>query len=388
MACLKLTKKVVDDLPYTQYGQDHYWDTELRGFGIVIGKTKKSYVCQGYVNRKSRRVIIGAHGLYTPETARKAAKDILVKMSKGISPTEEKRKASVKGLTLKEAFRNYEKARKSKLKSGTWTNYQDFIENHLSDWKEKALKEISTDMIEKRHAKITTESGKYAANHTLKFLQTLYNFSQVDIPDLIDPVRVLTRKKIWHPKERRTSYIKNHQIRQWYDAVCILENESFRDALILLLFTGLREQEAFSLKWSDVDFKDKSIKILNTKNRKPLILPLTDFLLQLLERRFKTKKSDVWVFPGEGKKGHITEGRRAVRKVIDTSGVQFMIHDLRRTFITIAESLDISTYVLKSLVNHSTSGDVTAGYTQISNERKAQAAQKITDKIKELIEKS
>lgn len=48
--------------------------------------------------------------------------------------------------------------------------------------------------------------------------------------------------------------------------------------------------------------------------------------------------------------------------VIKESGVHFTVHDLRRTFITVAESLDISAYALKSLLNHKMSNDVTAGY--------------------------
>ncbi len=39
-----------------------------------------------------------------------------------------------------------------------------------------------------------------------------------------------------------------------------------------------------------------------------------------------------------------------------------MLHDLRRTFITIAKALDIPAYTLKKLVNHSTGNDVTGGY--------------------------
>ena len=47
----------------------------------------------------------------------------------------------------------------------------------------------------------------------------------------------------------------------------------------------------------------------------------------------------------------------------------FTIHDLRRTFITIAESLDISAYAVKRLVNHKMTNDVTAGYIVSDVER-------------------
>jgi integrase len=49
-------------------------------------------------------------------------------------------------------------------------------------------------------------------------------------------------------------------------------------------------------------------------------------------------------------------------KVAELSGVPFTIHDLRRTFITIAESLDIPAYALKRLLNHATTNFVTADY--------------------------
>jgi hypothetical protein len=59
-----------------------------------------------------------------------------------------------------------------------------------------------------------------------------------------------------------------------------------------------------------------------------------------------------------------------------------MIHDLRRTFISIAESLDISMYAIKAIVNHgTTSGDVTAGYVVWDIERLRKPMQNITDYI-------
>jgi integrase len=59
--------------------------------------------------------------------------------------------------------------------------------------------------------------------------------------------------------------------------------------------------------------------------------------------------------------------------------VSFSTHDLRRTFITIAESLDISAYSLKRLLNHKMTNDVTAGYIITDVERLRVPMQKITD---------
>ena len=62
-----------------------------------------------------------------------------------------------------------------------------------------------------------------------------------------------------------------------------------------------------------------------------------------------------------------------------------MLHDLRRTFITIAESLDIPAYALKRLLNHKTANDVTAGYIITDVERLRRPMQQITDHILSLV---
>lgn len=51
------------------------------------------------------------------------------------------------------------------------------------------------------------------------------------------------------------------------------------------------------------------------------------------------KNTSEYVFPSVGKQGHIIEPRKQTAKVKADSGVMFTIHDLQRTFITIAESL-------------------------------------------------
>lgn len=58
-----------------------------------------------------------------------------------------------------------------------------------------------------------------------------------------------------------------------------------------------------------------------------------------------------------------------MEKVISHSGIQFIIHDLRRTFIMIAEGLDISAYAVKRLANHKMKHDITSSYTVTDVER-------------------
>ena len=150
------------------------------------------------------------------------------------------------------------------------------------------------------------------------------------------------------------------------------------DYLLLLLFTGLRRTEGMTLKWDAVDLAERTLLISDTKNREPLKLPLSDFVYAMLKEREERAES-AYVFPGDGEYGHLIEPRKQMRKVTKASGVSFTLHDLRRTFITAAEGLDISMYAIKRLVNHKMTGDVTAGYIVPDAERLRVPMQQITD---------
>jgi len=79
------------------------------------------------------------------------------------------------------------------------------------------------------------------------------------------------------------------------------------------------------------------------------------------------------------KERKISNFRYAQATITKASGVSFCIHDLRRTFATVAESLDIPAYALKRLLNHANGTDVTAGYIVANVERLREPMQKITD---------
>ena len=104
----------------------------------------------------------------------------------------------------------------------------------------------------------------------------------------------------------------------------------------------------------------------------------------LAESRLASK----YVFPGEGQTGHFVEPRRGIDAVTAATGIKFTCHDLRRTFTTIAESLELSSYALKALVNHKrASNDVTGGYIIMSVDRLREPVQRIADAIQERIKK-
>ncbi len=126
--------------------------------------------------------------------------------------------------------------------------------------------------------------------------------------------------------------------------------------------------------------KGRTLSVHNTKNNETHTLPLSDFLFDLFLQRQLVRVNE-YVFPGNGAAGHIIEPRKKMAHVTEATGILFTAHDLRRTFITIAESLDIPAYALKRLLNHKMTNDVTAGYIIVDVERLRKPMQLVTDFI-------
>lgn len=392
----KLTKSYIDKLPLPpkktngQAAQTIYRDESLPGFGMLVGSGgTKSFFVERRVNGRVKRISIGRYGVLTPTQARTKAQELLSEITLGSDPAAKKRATAAKGTTLQGAFDDYILTRKD-LKEGTIKNYQKCLKGCLSDWLDKRLVDIDKDMVEARHREI----GKKAparANNTMRILRAIFNHSLAKYEDengksvlQINPVDRLSQNRAWYPIERRRTILKAHELKPWHEATLQLSQDVSRDYLHFLLFTGLRRTEAATLRWENISFEDNTFTIPDTKNNEPHTLPLSTYLKELLEKR-KIESGSPWVFPSPVDDGFLREPRGSVRHISKSLGKPFTLHDLRRTFITIAESLDIPAYALKQLINHRDPNDVTAGYIISSVDRIRKPMQKVNDFIMEQI---
>jgi integrase len=296
------------------------------------------------------------------------------------------------------------------------------------DWQKKELIMINKDMVARRHQKLGRERGEAYANLALRVFRTVYNFARSRYEDengfsLLpeNPVQRLTDTRAWYKQKPRDTVITRAELPAWFRAVNTIRaevqssysegfpnkgsankelpnkgfpnkgdsynkaapynyKETVLDYLLIILFTGLRRQEAAQLTWANVDLANHTLKILDTKNGENHTLPLSDYIHEILSSRHKQADEEtVYVFPGEKDNPYLVEPRSILRKITQISGITFTIHDLRRTFITVAESLDIPAYALKRLLNHKMTNDVTAGYIVTDVERLRKPMQMITD---------
>ncbi|AML50179.1 tyrosine-type recombinase/integrase [Falsihalocynthiibacter arcticus] len=385
MPNLRLTRRSVDDIPHPESGQAIYRDTMLPGFGVRVGAKSKTYIVEGQVNRRTRRVTIGRADLFPPETARRKALVVLGDMADGVDPTAEKRKDAADKITVEKAFNKFFDARPDFAKA-TVENYSRTGFIYLKSWANKPISEITKQMVLKKHQEMSRRNGKITANYAFRHFRSVYNFNAATEDNFPpNPVSILNQARAWNKERRRQTIIEAKQLPAWWIAV-MEEPEYSRDFLLLALFTGMRRNEIASLRWENIDLEELKLHLPTTKNGDPLILPLSDYLLNLLRERKESAGVSPWVFPGNGPAGHIVEPKKFHQRVAAASGVSFTLHDLRRTYITIAESLDIPHYALKRLLNHRSSADVTGGYIIINVDRLRGPVERISERIQELKE--
>jgi integrase len=218
----------------------------------------------------------------------------------------------------------------------------------------------------------------------MRHLRSVYNFNLARYDALPpNPVLILSKTRSWNREHRRRGLIAPHQLPAWWQAV-VAEAGDGRDLLLLALFTGMRRSELLPLKWQHLDLTGGTLAIPRTKNGDPLELPLSGFLVDLLRQRQVLVGQSQWVFPSRGETGHLAEVKSFIARVRQASSANFTLHDLRRTFISIAESLDIPAYALKRLLNHRVAGDVTEGYIVIGTERLRRPVEAVAQRILEL----
>lgn len=387
MPTIKLTKYAVEriDAPTPSGKQVLFWDAELRGFGVLVsGKsTAKTYVAQRRLpDGTLRRVTIGAVGEFQRvEDARRKAGDILTGLRAGTDPKLERRKAADRDKTLQFWLNEY-LTKRTNLRERSVSGYRGSIERYLADWLNQPLREVTPEMIETKHAEIGKHHGGATANVVMRVFRAVHNFARdrdTTLPE--NPVRRL--KKGWFEVARRTSMVRSDELPAFYKAVDSLPSRTAKDYLKLLLFTGLRRSEAASLRWNDIDLTLKVIRLpaMVTKSKQKLDLPMTSFVRDLLVARRAIGREGDWVFPADSRSGHIAEPKFPLKLVAQATGIEVTAHDLRRTYVTVAESADISPLSLKALVNHALGTDVTSGYVTTSTERLREPAQRVCDKL-------
>jgi len=369
-------------------GREHWiHDTDVTGLAIRVSPAGRGVY---YLTRKVYGRLVRARIASVTEISHTAARTEAKKLAAtmaltGASPNAAKRERRRQGVTLGVAYADYIEGRG--VKGSTLENYARYLRLYLDRWVDTPLAEIGRDDVRRHYARACKVS-EASATGAMRLLRAVYNYADGEYRDangerirLDNPVAELSRKKLWKKPKARTVRLRRADFSPWFAALGEIEPTP-RDYLKLVLFTGLRRREAGPLEWSRVDLDGPipSATIADTKNGEPLTIPLPSVAVEMLRARRAYAPRSRFVFPAKSKSGHLEEPKGAVARIKALSGIEASPHALRRTFVSVAESIEVGPYTIKRLVNHKSGGDVTeAHYVDIELPRLLAASQRVAD---------
>jgi integrase len=223
---------------------------------------------------------------------------------------------------------------------------------------------ITGQMIEaykqKRIAEIR-EAGKYkgsrAVNLEILCLQALVKWGYEQDPPLCSELLPRTKKLPY--KRPLPSVLTFNEMHAFLEAL-----EPFYRALFLCLYhAGMRRQEAFNLRWSDIYFNAGVIRI-SGKGDKERYIPMTSALTEALSGLHRGSEL---VFPSPKTGKAFTDVRKAIQRAKDRAGITQRVypHLLRHSFATHLLEAGNDIRAIQALLGHE-QVTTTQIYTQVA----------------------
>lgn len=250
------------------------------------------------------------------------------------------------------------------------TYCNNFNKNYLNI-KYTDIKSYLTHLYEKKY-KSTTISRKISALRT--FYTFLYDKNIVD-KNVFEYITLPKKEK------RLPKYLSNDDIDEIFKIIDISTPLGIRNRLILELLygSGLRVSELCNIKLSDIDFSNKSIRIIG-KGKKERIVYYGEPCKRIIDLYLNGTRDEIL---GKNKNEYLIIGNKKSNKSLSVRSVELILnniiestslnkkaspHTLRHTFATHLLNDGCDILIVKELLGHS-SLDTTGIYTHISNER-------------------
>jgi integrase len=386
----KLTKRLVDAIEPDSSRDVFAWDGELRGFGLRVKPSgARTYFIQ-YRNSegRTRRLVLGSHGVLAPQQARDIARQKLAAVARGEDPSAE-RHAARAGMTVAEVCDWYlEHARAGKIigrkrrpiKASTLDLDASRIETHIKPLiGSRSVRSLTLADIERMQADIVagrtakrkskkgrggrTTGGAGVAARTIGTLRGLLGHAarwKLIPANPAASVRQIASKK----RERRLS---GDEVRALGKTMrtCAADGEhpTGLAAIRLMLLTGFRRLEALALQRAHVSENDHCVRFPDTKSGAQVRV-IGGPAIEVVKAQ-PVRDDSPYVFPADCGDGHFIGVVRVLSRVCrraELSGVT--PHVLRHTFASIAAELGFTELTIAGLLGHTSQG-VTQRYVHL-----------------------
>ncbi len=302
MAVLNLTEARIRELPL---GSGIHRDAQVKGLMVVSHKTTKTYACQGDVRRNGRhvrtvRVKIDRVDRIGLREARNRAKTIMSQIQSGIDPTDGPDET---GITLQRALDAHldEKPHRPRTVEG----YRYHLDHYLKNWRNKAVADISRQMVRDLFAELKRKHGETTAGSVMRTLRAVINTAmRIDETLQGNPVAAL------HVPTTKRRKVAPLDLSDWWVRVMRL-SPARRDLHVAMLLTGARRSSILQIKRVDVNLDRQILTLTHMKTSdEPLMLPMGTRLSKILQDRMRLDAplNSEWLWPSAtSRSGHIQE---------------------------------------------------------------------------------
>ena len=309
-------------------------------------------------------------------------------------------------LTLAQAMEEHFSKMRRRKRARSVDSMRDEMGRYLGEWFARPLASLTRRECVERHGKVTDAHGPTVANKVFRNLRACWNTAaslrEADEKyKAVNPVRKF--RDVWNEEKARKP-ITWEALPEWAARVNAVTNTVRRDWHWFVLLTGLRNEDARTVRWEEVNLTDKPDWYVNAQGervslppksmhrpcpkggeRKAFTVPLAAPVVEILKRRKAENPSivgndDGWVFPTRNKAGEVVNlcepkeqdyERDAKGKIVryrkeggrwipDPKGrprkftAIASAHVLRHTFASTADEAEVgvSERVMKALMNH------------------------------------
>ena len=351
----RLTQALVDSAPVT--GRDHIlFDSQLPGLGLRVTPTgTKIFVAQAYVAKRKRRITVGMSPDMSLAKARIEAAQVLAAMRSGVDPTADRkarlRAAAAQSITIRDLSERWlAEFVIPKLKPRTVSDYQELLALHiLPALGNLTVAEIDREHIEKRHVDMRKTPRR--ANYTLATIKGLLSFAVRRGLRSSNPATNIAPYR----EQKRERFLSEQEIGAAAEAITQAETDGVigplaATGLRLALFTGARSGEITAIRWEQVDWERRLIRLPDSKNNQPRTIHLSDAAIEVLRT---TPHVGAFIVagsrPGTAYK-NLTRAWARARKYAGLNDVR--LHDLRHSFASLALGRGVPLAVIGKLLGH------------------------------------
>ena len=240
-----------------------------------------------------------------------------------------------KTVTFETALKQYREYSRVQNRS-----HDSYIEPALSVWEahikaKTLLAKITPALIEDVKLRRAQDVAHSTVDKDLAVLKAFFNWCVARNLAASNPVR---RVKLFHEDNSRLRYLSREEYDRLLKAARTIDTSPYlEEKIILAIHTGLRRGSLFNLRWDQIDFANRVVRIPRTKSGRPLSLPMNATTISTLQTLHAAGDlTSPYVFPHTAgpKAGEpVRDIKNGFHRALELAEISdFTWHDLRHTF--------------------------------------------------------